>query len=272
MLLQQQQQQQQQQQTMVSMLIPGLWGENKEELIEAMAVLKRILDCETQSPFDDDDDNCIIAELLDAPRVVCQIMSRYEECYVIQKQGCQVLSLMSLSGCEDEILAVGGLERAILAMEYFPDSCDILESACQLIASLVSDKVTTGIVVAGGGLDAAIFAMCKMPNNARVQYHAINILRVLLEEGTTRAAMHIAAVGGYEEVISAMTIHARNKEIQLEGCMILWLQGKLFHGCRQQIILAHGLVALSEAVRIHGDDNDITRSAKMAMTVLLAHE
>ena len=111
--------QQEQQTMMVSTLIPGLWGENKEELIDAMNVLKRILDYETQSPLDDDDENCIIAGLLDAPRVICQIMSRYNECYAIQKQGCQVLSLMSLSGCDEEILAVGGLERAISAMEYF---------------------------------------------------------------------------------------------------------------------------------------------------------
>jgi hypothetical protein len=254
---------------MVSTLITGLWGENKEESIEAMTVLKRILEDELQSPFDNDDENCLIAELLDAPRVVCQKMSRYDDCFAIQNLGCQVLSLMSLSGCEDEILAVGGLERAVWAIECYPNSCEILESACQLIASLVSDKASVGVVVAGGGLNAAIFAICHASNNSGVQYCASHVLRVLLEEGTTRAAMHIVNVGAYEEVISAMTIHPSNKMIQLEGCRILWLLAEHFSGCRQQIILAHGLLALSEAIRIHGDDIDISRFAKMAMTVLL---
>lgn len=259
----------QEQRRIISTLITGLRGENKEELIEAMTVLKRILDYETQSPFDNDDENCIIAGLLDAPRVVCQTMSRYDECFAIQNLGCQVLSLMSLSGCEDEILAVGGLERAIWAIEYYPNACEILESACQLIASLVSNEASMDVVVAGSGLDAAIFAMCQKSNNSGVQYCASHVLRVLLEEGTTRAAIHIANVGEYEEVISAMTIHPSNKVIQLEGCMILGLLGEHYHGCRQQIILAHGLLALSEAIRIHGENIDISSFAKMAMTVLL---
>jgi hypothetical protein len=253
----------------ISTLITGLWGENKEELIEAMTVLKHVLDSETQSPFDDNEENCTIAGILDAPRVVCQTMSRCEECFAIQYLGCQVLSLMSMSGCEDKILAVGGLERAIGAIKYYPNSCEILESACQLIASLVSDKASMDIVVAGGGLDASILTMRQQPNNSRVQYHASHVLRVLLEEGTTRAAMHIVNAGGYEELISAMTIHACNKLIQLEGCMILGLLGELYHGCRHQIILAHGLLALSEAIRIHGDDIGIASFAKMAITVLL---
>jgi hypothetical protein len=257
-----------QEETMVSTLITGLCGENKEELLEAMTVLEQILECETQSPYDDDNENCMIAGLLDAPRVVCQTMIRHGECMPIQKQGCQVLSLMSLSGCQHEILAIGGHERAIWAIKHYPDSCEILESACQLIASLVGDKVSMDIVVAGGGLNAAIFSMFSKPDNAQVQFYAMHVLCVLLEEGATRAAMHIASVGGYEKVISAMSTHVNNKMIQSEGIMILGLLGEHYHGCRQQIIRTNGLLALSEAIRIHGEDIVISHCAKTVMTIL----
>ena len=96
----------------------------------------------------------------------------------------------------------------------------------------------------------------------------MHVLRVLLEEGATRAAIHITSAGGCEKVISAMAAHVNKKMIQSEGIMILGLLGGHYRGCRQQILRANGLFALSEAIRVHSDDITISHCAKAVMTIL----
>jgi hypothetical protein len=94
-------------------------------------------------------------------------------------------------------------------------------------------------------------------------------------KGCVRA---IAAVGGIELAVQAMINSPMNSEIQKKGCQALYClanhqdqpePGEMPNDYRKMVIDAQGLVVLSEAIRLHGSNEDVYFAAIRAISVLL---
>lgn len=94
-------------------------------------------------------------------------------------------------------------------------------------------------------------------------------------KGCVRA---IAAVGGIELAVQAMINSPMNSKIQTKGCQALCclanhkdpsVPGEMPNDYRKMVIDAQGLVVLSEAIRLHGSNEEVYFAAIKAMAVLL---
>jgi hypothetical protein len=94
-------------------------------------------------------------------------------------------------------------------------------------------------------------------------------------KGCVRA---IAAVGGIELAVQAMINSPMNSKIQKKGCQALYClanhqdqpePGEEPNDYRKMVIDAQGLIVLSEAIRLHGSNEEVYFAAIKAMAVLL---
>jgi hypothetical protein len=94
-------------------------------------------------------------------------------------------------------------------------------------------------------------------------------------KGCVRA---IAAVGGIELAVQAMINSPMNAKIQTKGCQALYClanhqdppePGEMPNDYRKMVIDAQGLVVLSEAIRLHGSNEEVYFAAIKAISVLL---
>jgi hypothetical protein len=268
-----------------------------DEHARAMEKLFKLL---TSKSNDHAAENRQAALRMGAPLAVVKAMRSNKYHVVVQKYACRCLAAIAWNTeSVDQVLKAGGLEASLSAFYRFHHNIVLQRAICKLIGNLwmfrkqnnsshnkksCSSTARRQRVVDAGGLKAVIRAMKGHPQNRDVQRRACYALQSLVRTGTssstsTSSSFVRSAVkaGGVKLVILAMNNHlgdagagAGCKELQLDACRFLHRVAKDSNGkYRAKIVKAKGLVAIGEALRVHGKDEHVRKIVRRSMKVVV---
>jgi hypothetical protein len=160
------------------------------------------------------------------------------------------------------VVNAGGLKAVILAMKSHPQNTDVQRWACYALQSLVRKGSSSGShsttstsssfvrsAVKAGGIKLVILAMMNHLGD---------------DDGSSGGGARAASAAGASGC----------KELQLDACRFLHhvvKYGSIDGGkkYRDKIVQAKGLVAIGEALRVHGKDENVRKMVRRSMKVLV---
>lgn len=166
-----------------------------------------------------------------------------------------------------KVIDFDALKYCLDVMGKFPSQYSMLADCCTLLGNLMIDDKITKQVIDGSGLQAVITILENNPNGTLIQECGCY---ALLRASETAWAKKVAEAGGIKLVVKAMKDHKNIKIVQLHGCRILYNLATIDASCLKQVNGAGGMVAVAASLHLHGDDKDVDKAAKKAMSVLLS--